>query len=405
MTSHYDIVIVGGGMVGASLACALGNSPFKVALLDQRVAPAPPAEGFDVRVSAITLASRALFENLGAWNLMVRRRVCPVERMHIWDESGSGSITFDAAEIAEPCLAYIIENSVIHTALLERLQQFTNVHLLCPVVPQVIELAGEQANVGLQDGRQLVARLVVGADGADSLVRRVAGIDTQRLDLGQTGVVATVVTERPHENMARQRFLRTGPLAFLPLADAHSCSLVWSAESALAAELVALEPDAFIARLQAAFGDRLGSIRAVSARAAFPLALGHSRAYCAPRAALIGDAAHTVHPLAGQGVNLGFLDAASLAEVLLEAQQARRDIGDVAVLRRYERWRKGENLGMVSVTGGFRYLFSNQLPGLSPLRSLGLDLVDAARPLKSALTRRASGLSGDLPKLARRPAV
>jgi 2-octaprenylphenol hydroxylase len=405
VTSHYDIVIVGGGMVGASLACALGNSPFKVALLDQRVAPAPPAEGFDVRVSAITLASRALFENLGAWDLMVRRRVCPVERMHIWDESGSGSITFDAAEIAEPCLAYIIENSVIHTALLERLQQFTNVHLLCPVVPKSIELAGEQASVGLRDGRQLVARLVVGADGADSLVRRVAGIDTQRLDLGQTGVVATVVTERPHENMARQRFLRTGPLAFLPLADAHSCSLVWSAESALAAELVALEPDAFIARLQAAFGDRLGSIRAVSARAAFPLALGHARAYCAPRAALIGDAAHTVHPLAGQGVNLGFLDAASLAEVLLAAQQARRDIGDVAVLRRYERWRKGENLGMVSVTGGFRYLFSNDLPGLSQLRGLGLNVMDAARPLKNALTRRASGLSGDLPKLARRAAV
>ena len=402
MTSHYDIVIVGGGMVGASLACALGNSPFKVALLDQRVASPPPAQGFDQRVSAITLASRALFENLGAWDFMIRRRVSTVEEMHIWDEAGSGEIRFDAAEIAEPCLAYIIENSVIQTALLERLQQFTNVHLLCPVVPENIELGAEDAVVVLRDGRRLAARLVVGADGANSLVRRVAGIDTQRLDLAQSGVVATVVTERPHANVARQRFLATGPLAFLPLADGHTCSIVWSADSVSAQALTGLDDATFINRLQQAFGDRLGSIRSVGPRAAFPLALGHARAYCAPRTALVGDAAHSVHPLAGQGVNLGFLDAAALAEVLLAAQQRRQDIGSVPVLRRYERWRKGENLGMVTVTGAFRYLFSNRLPGLTQLRNSGLSAVNAASPLKIALARRASGLAGDLPKLARR---
>jgi 2-octaprenylphenol hydroxylase len=155
MTSHYDIVIVGGGMVGASLACALGNSPFKVALLDQRVAQDPPAQGFDLRVSAITLASRAIFENLGAWDFMTRRRVCAVEQMHIRDEGGSGSVTFDAAEIAEPCLAYIIENSVIHNALIERLQQFTNVHTLVPVTPETMEFGSEQVIIVLRDGRRL----------------------------------------------------------------------------------------------------------------------------------------------------------------------------------------------------------------------------------------------------------
>ena len=405
MTSHYDIVIVGGGMVGASLACALGNSPFKVALLDQRVAQDPPAQGFDLRVSAITLASRVIFENLGAWDFMTRRRVCAVEQMHIRDEGGSGSVTFDAAEIAEPCLAYIIENSVIHTALIERLQQFTNVHTLVPVTPETMEFGSEQVIIVLRDGRRLAARLVVGADGADSLVRRATGIETRRLDLGQSGVVATVVTERPHANVARQRFLGTGPLAFLPLADEHTCSIVWSADTELASALLALDDDAFVARLLAAFGDDLGRIRSVGPRAVFPLALSHVRAYCAPRAALVGDAAHTVHPLAGQGVNLGFLDAASLAEILIAAQRSHQDVGSLAVLRRYERWRKGENLGMVSVTGGFRYLFSNKLPGLTQLRNFGLDLVDAAIPLKSALTRRASGLTGDLPKLARRSAA
>jgi len=402
MTSHYDIVIVGGGMVGTSLACALGNGPFKVALLDQRVASPPPADGFDSRVSAITLASRALFENLGAWELIARRRLCPVERMDIWDEGGSGAVSFDAADIAEPSLAYIIENSVIQGALLERLHQFTNVHLLSPVTPETVELGDAQGVVALQDGRRLAARLIVGADGADSRVRRVAGIEMRRHDLDQTAIVATVVCERPHANVARQRFLRTGPLAFLPLSEGHTCSIVWSVDPKLANSLLTLDDADFLLRLQEAFGDRLGRIQSASPRQAFPLALGHARSYCAPRLVLVGDAAHTVHPLAGQGVNLGFLDAASLAEVLTTAQHRRQDIGDMAVLRRYERWRKGENLGMVSVTGGFRYLFSNQLPGLTQLRNLGLNLANAATPLKNALTRRASGLTGDLPKLARK---
>jgi 2-octaprenylphenol hydroxylase len=424
----YDVLIVGGGMVGSALACALGNSRLKAAVLDHAPATAPPQTGYDLRVSAITLASRALFENIGVWEGMMRRRVSPVAEMQIWDSTGSGSIHFNAAEIGEPYLAYIIENSVMQAALVERLHHFTNIHYLCPVAIADIALAEDGATVTLKDGRSLRARLLVGADGADSQVRRAAGIEKQSLDLDQMGIVATVTTEQPHEQIARQRFLTTGPLAFLPLSEPHSCSIVWSVDSPHAAALHALDDAAFVAELQTAFGHSLGNILSISARAAFPLALLHAKQYTAPHLALIGDAAHTVHPLAGQGVNLGFLDAAALAEVLLDAVQGRtsvarapsgeantahrmseataaanqKDIGAHAVLRRYERWRKGDNLAMVSITGGFRYLFSNDMPVVSQLRNTGLNLTNAMTPVKNFIMRRASGLEGDLPKLARR---
>jgi 2-octaprenylphenol hydroxylase len=367
-----------------------------------RAPPAAPDTGYDQRVSAITLASQTFFENVGAWASMVRRRVSPMREMQVWSEGGSGSIHFNAAEIGEPCLAWIIENRVIQAALIERLHQFTNVHYLCPVEIADITLADNGAIVTLKDGRTLSTKLLVGADGADSEVRRAAGIDTQSLNLNQKGIVATANTEKPHETTARQRFLATGPLAFLPLDEPYTCSIVWSADTARADQLLALDDTAFILALQEAFGDSLGKIQTLGPRAAFPLALSHAKAYTAPHLALVGDAAHTVHPLAGQGVNLGFLDAATLAEVLLEAAANQKNIGAHAVLRRYERWRKGDNLAMVSITGGFRYLFSNDLPVVSQLRNWGLSLTDAATPVKNFIMRRASGLEGDLPKLARR---
>ena len=396
----YDVVIVGGGMVGAALACALGNTALKVAVLDHAPAAAPPDHSYDQRVSAVTLASQAFFENVGAWDGMARRRISPVREMRVWSEGGQGAIHFDAAEIGEACLAWIIENSVMRNALLERLQHFTNVHYLCPVQVQDINLTEEAATLTLQDGRNLRTRLLVGADGADSAVRRAAEIETQSLNLNQKGIVATVITGKPHEQIARQRFLATGPLAFLPLDEPRSCSIVWSADSARADQLLALDDAAFIAELQNAFGDALGQIETIGPRAAFPLALSHAKAYTAARVALIGDAAHTVHPLAGQGVNLGFLDAAALAEVLLDAGE--KDIGAHLVLRRFERWRKGGNLSMIAVTGGFRYLFGNDLPLISQLRNVGLELANSVTPMKNFIMRRASGLEGDLPKLARR---
>lgn len=418
--ASYDVVIVGGGMIGATLAAALGGSALKVAVIEPQPPPAPPAEGFDVRVSALTLASQTLLERIGAWSGIVARRVAPVRAMRVWQARGGraarwpfpppfgggavagerGEIRFDAAGIGEPCLAYIVENSVTGAALHERVGQHPNLHWISAALGALD--IGEAPRVTLVDGRRLRARLVVAADGADSVVRRQLAVPVRRLDMRQLGIVASVRTERTHEDTAWQVFLPSGPLAFLPLPQPHTCSIVWSAERARAEELLALDDAGFTAALADAFGARLGRIESASARAAFPLGLAHADRYVADGVALIGDAAHVVHPLAGQGANLGLLDAAALAEVVLDAAQARRDIGAAWVLRRYERWRKGDNLGMIAVTGGFRYLFGNDWPVVSQLRGLGLSLTDRLEPIKHAIMRRASGITGDLPRLARR---
>ncbi len=387
-------------MVGATLACALGDSGLKVAVLESREPSPPPVQGYDLRVSAVTLASVSIFQAIGAWET-IEHRAAPVREMKVWDATGKGSIHFDAAEMGEPCLAYIIENSLMQSALVERLHHFTNIHYLCPVEIETLELNPDTAALTLKDGRRLNARLLVGADGAQSHVRELAGIERRLHPLGQSSIVATVTTEKPHTDTAWQRFLPTGPLAFLPLPEPHTCSIVWSADTPRAEALMTLDDTAFLTELQAAF-DTLGQIKTVSTRAVFPLALSHAKSYVAERLSLIGDAAHTVHPLAGQGVNLGYLDAATLAEVLLDAAAEKKDIGTTRVLRRFERWRKGDNMLTVSLTGGFRYLFSNELPGVRELRNIGLSLTDAATPIKNLIMRRASGLEGDLPRLARR---
>ena len=398
--SAYDIVIVGGGMVGSLAACALGDSPLKVAVIEPRPTSEPSGPEFDLRVSALTLATQTMLDSVGAWPGIVARRLAPVRAMHIWQSDGVGEIEFNAAEIGEPCLAYIVENGVVVAALRERLHQFTNVHVIDSAVTEFA--FDDLAQVTLADNRRMNAKLLVGADGADSAVRGRMETPLRKLDMKQLGIVATVRTERPHDDVARQVFLPTGPLAFLPLPEAHTSSIVWSADRPRAETLMTLDDTKFTEALAGAFGNRLGAIQSARARAAFPLALAHADRYVGHRMALIGDAAHTVHPLAGQGVNLGFLDAATLAEVVLAAVEDRRDIGAEHVLRRYERWRKGDNLAMISVTGGFRFLFGNDWPLVSVVRGTGLALANRAAPLKNFIMRRASGLEGDLPVIARR---
>lgn len=399
-TPAYDVVVIGGGIVGATFACALGGSALKVALVERATPTAPIGADYDLRVSALTLASRTLLDGLAVWHGVEQRRWAGVRAMHVWDAQGAGEIQFDAAEIGEAYLAFIVENNVVAASLHERVQQHTNIHVVTGAFADFA--CDEDASVHLADGRSLRARLVVAADGAESAVRERIGIRPRSFELRQQGIVATVRTERAHEQIARQVFLSTGPLAFLPLAEARTCSIVWSLDDARADELLALDDRGFIAALDAAFGNRLGAVVSVSRRAAFPLALMHAERYVAERAVLIGDAAHTVHPLAGQGLNLGMLDAAALAEVLLDAARERRDIGAHHVLRRYERWRRGENTAMIAVTGGFKYLFGNDWPPLAGLRSAGLSVTNRLGPIKHAIMRRAAGLTGDLPRLARR---
>jgi 2-octaprenylphenol hydroxylase len=396
---NVDVAIVGGGMVGASLACALGDSRLKIAVLDGRAPMVPLQDEFNARVSALTLASRNFFQNLGVWDKL--SRVAPVEGMQIWD--ADGEVRFDAADIGEPCLAYIVENAAIQRALLERMQMFTNIHALWPVQIDAIDFGDTQATLALKDGRRMTAQLVIGADGAESTVRRFAGIDTRSIGMDQIGIIAVVRTEQSHSRIARQRFLPTGPLAFLPLAESRTHAIVWSVDTPRAQALMGLSDTEFLDELQIATGGALGRVQSVGSRQSFALMLAQARRYSGPRVALIGDAAHVVHPLAGQGANLGFLDAAVLAEQLLMGSREGVDPGNTQRLRRFERARKGENLGMIAITGGLKYLFGNEWSWIRALRNIGFNLTNAALPAKRLIMRRATGLAGDVPALARSP--
>lgn len=397
----FDVVIVGSGPVGAALACALSEHDLKIALLDAR-APKPfdPGAEVDLRVFALSPASRRMLESLGAWEAIRNARCAPYQAMHVWDAGGSGSVHFDCSDLGEPALGYIVENGLIQHALLEVLRQRRHVEQLHPARPQALDIGTEAAGLRLDDGREILARLVVAADGAESHTRKLAGINTRGWSYQQRALVAHVTTEKPHRHTAWQRFLPSGPIAFLPLADGR-VSVVWSLEEVRAAEIAALDDAGFCAAVTEASAAILGRVTATTARAGFPLQLLHAERYTQPRFALIGDAAHALHPLAGQGVNLGLLDAAALADVVHDALHRQRDIGEASVLRRYERWRKGGNLVMSIALDGFKRLFSNEIVPVRMLRNAGLNAVDRFTPIKSAFMRHAMGLSGDLPPLAR----
>lgn len=399
MKHSYDIVIIGGGMVGATIACALGGTRLRVGVVEPMVALRSFAqEEFDIRVSAITRATQNVFVNLGAWDGMVERRVQPYREMQVWDAGGNGAIHFDCTELGEPDLGHIVENRVILAALLDRMAHLDNVDFLCPAQAQGMQLGAERAELYLADGRTLHAKLLIGTDGTSSWVREQAGIDTTGWAYDQSAVVCTVKTSRHHRDTAWQRFLPEGPLAFLPLPRGYS-SIVWSTGHERARELCAMPASQFLDALQVTFNsDALGRMETVGPRAAFPLRLQHADHYVRPRLALAGNAAHTLHPLAGQGLNIGIADAAVLAEILLAA--GTRDPGGLSLLRRYERGRKGDNIAMLAAMDGFKRLFSNRNTPLAWLRNGGLTLANRVAPVKHLFMRRALGLGGELPRLA-----
>ena len=395
---RYDVVVIGGGLVGATLGIALGEKGLRVAVVERSGLPAAvPGPVRGMRVSTFTVASERILRALGVWPVLPADRVGPMREMHVWEHTGE--VHFDSAEIGEPCLGHVIENAVVQWALEQRIEALPNVewHRGKGLDGFAVDDGDVAIVVG---GRRLRAALVVGADGASSRVRELAGVDVAQGDYGQVAVVAEVRTALPHRETAWQRFLPTGPLAFLPLANGAS-SIVWSTTPAHAAQLCALGDDAFEFEVADAFEWRLGRVTVAGARASFPLRHLHARAYVRDRVALAGDAAHIVHPLAGQGVNLGLLDAAALAEVVGRAHGRGRDIGSRATLRRYERWRRGHNALMQAVLGGFRHLFASPWPAVRWLRETGFSLTDRMPPLKAGFMRFASGLDGDLPVLAR----
>jgi 2-octaprenylphenol hydroxylase len=399
----FQIAIVGGGLVGATLACALGGTGLTVALVEERPRQEfrfDPARGYGARVSAVNLASRNILQTYGIWDALPPERLGIFRQMHVWDAAGKGSIHFDSADIGVPALGYIIENQLLQEAMETRLRQLGSVQWLRPASLQRVQVESGQARLLLSTGDQLTVQLVVGADGSRSRVRELTGIPAVVRDYAQTALVATVKTEVRHQETAWQRFLPDGPLAFLPLPEGYS-SIVWTTRPGPAGVLMEMAAAEFCKELETAFASRLGAITEMEDRSIFPLRSLQVRQYVRPRLALVGDAAHTIHPLAGQGVNLGFLDAASLTEAILRSPRPDGDAGNLAALRYYERWRKGHNQAMGAIMDGFRWLFGESSFPWPWLRNTGLRASDRLGPFKHAIIRHAAGLAGDLPAAAR----
>jgi 2-octaprenylphenol hydroxylase len=394
---RHDVVVVGGGVVGAATALALSREGFDVALIEKGSAPAPwKAEHYDARVYALSPGTARFLEACGVWSRIVAQRASPYTRMKVWEGTPAQALTFDAAELAVPQLGHIIEDSLLRATLWSALGHAAMTGVQVVGAPSGAMVAPKGAPTGkprlrLSNGDVLEAELVVAAEGADSPLREWAGIDVGGWAYPQRSIVCNVTTEKPHRGVACQRFMPGGPLAFLPLADGRS-SIVWSTDTAEADELMALGDAEFRERLAEAFQMHLGMVTAADKRFAFPLRLLHAQSYVAAGVALVGDAAHVIHPMAGQGLNLGLADVAALVAVLGEARKQKKSLGALRVLHRYERQRKAENVEALALVDGLHRLFRLRAPELGGLRELGMSLVGRAGMVKAALAKRAMGI-------------
>ena len=406
MNADFDVVVAGGGPVGATLAALLvrhgGLEPARVALLEPELPPAPaPGAEPDLRVSAISRASERILGAAGAWERLDGGRLCAYERMRVWHEStrpdGADVLVFDAADVGEPNLGTIIENRQLQAAAVAGFLGRGGLHLQSALKSFDVTAAAVTLEL---DGARLRTRLLVGADGARSSVRAGLGLEARWRAYGQQAIAATVATGEPHAATAWQRFLGTGPLALLPLFDGTS-SIVWSVSDAVAEELLRLDPEDFARRLDAASDRVLGATRLASQRLAFPLRSLAARDYVRPRCALVGDAAHVVHPLAGQGMNLGLLDAAALCEAVAAAAAQREDPGALRILRGYEQARRTHNLAIDAAMSLFNTCFSQPEGMRGWLAGLALGGVNRSAYARRLFMEQALGLAGELPRLAR----
>jgi len=396
--SHYDIAIIGAGMVGATLASLLSRSGFSVALVEVNE-PRPFDEKDDVglRVSAISPGSSAVLEQAGAWKLISSQRNRPYRRMQVEDGVELEPLLFDAPQFNLESLGTIVENELVQWSLRQVVNSAGQVDIYCPDQLDNVEFSSDQNRLSLKSGKVLTASLMVGADGAASGVRKAIGIRQDVWSYNQHGLVAVVAKQKPNPGVAWQRFMPGGPLAFLPLDDGRS-SIVWTRPSTGAERLLALDTNEFINELDDASSGWLGRVESCGPRAAFPLRMRLSECYASQRTVLIGDAAHAVHPLAGQGVNLGLADAAALTESLIRERLAGGEIGSASMLQSYDRWRRSESEAMAFGMHALRSLFN--IEGLTPLRRIGLALVKRSWTVKDMFLQRAAGVGRNAPKLA-----
>jgi 2-octaprenyl-6-methoxyphenol hydroxylase len=401
---HVDILIVGGGMVGLPLALGLARGGLKTLVVDA----APPAKvlepEFDGRVSALAYASVRMLGALGVWDGLVAQAQ-PIREILVTDgQAGKPaspfSLHFDAQEVGADSLGHIAENRHIRAALYEAVGACANLELMAPAVVASVTVNAGGAVVRLGDGQEIGAALVIAADGRDSALRSQMGIQVIGWSYPQTGIVATVEHDKPHNGVAYEHFLPSGPFAILPM-TANRSSLVWTEAKAKAPALLALDEQGFNQQLAQRFGAHLGRTKSAGPRWSYPLSFHLARAFVRPRFALAGDCAHGIHPIAGQGLNLGLKDAAALAEVLLDAARLGRDIGALDTLKRYERWRRFDSFALAVSTDALNRLFSNDIAPLRHLRDLGLGIVDSIGPARRFFMRHAGGDVGKLPRLMR----
>ena len=386
-----DVIIFGGGMVGLVLAAALSKANFTIAVIESKEPCLDWDEtDYDARVSAINLASMCFLNDLHVWSNLQSTRISPVDRMLVWDTQGGGEIDFNAYDVHEEALAYIVENREIIRVLWEKLTDDPNVDLIFPCKADSVTVNDHEVRLRLDNDVMFISDVIVGADGAQSWLRSQMPIEIVEKPYQHHAVVAVIHTEKPHERTAYQPFLKTGPLGVLPLNDSHRIAIVWSTNPAHANELMAMKNENFNRALTNAIGSRLGHMQCLSNRQSIPLTMRHAKQYIAERMALVGDAAHTIHPLAGQGVNLGFMDAACFSETLSNAKEKSQAIGSTRVLRRYERWRRGDNALMLLAMRLFKEGFADQSPLWVSLRSFGLNMTNKQAWIKKYFMQAAN---------------